>query len=252
MPLLNHPSQHAAMREWKLHAQQFLTNPKPKAIVVVSAHYETNGVVKVGSAAQPKMVYDYGGFPASTYTVKYPAPGNPELAARMVKLLTDAGIKAVEDPQRGFDHGVFIPLMFMAPEAEIPVVPLSVLVSQGASEHIAIGRALAPLRSEGVFFLGSGSSSHHFGSDGENQGNTFNNFLTQVVTNDEYTAEQRTKTLDKYLTFPGASEAQRQGAAEHLTPLFTVLGTAAGSMKGAEISNIIMGDWNQRHYLFEN
>jgi aromatic ring-opening dioxygenase catalytic subunit (LigB family) len=252
MPLLDDPSMRSAVKNWKQHVRDFYSGSnKPTAIVVVSAHYETSREVHVGGAATPKMIYDYGGFPPETYKLQYPAPGKPELSERIVQLLKKAGIAAKLDASRGFDHGVFVPLMLMWPDADIPVIPMSVLRSQGAAEHIAIGRAISELRDENILILGSGSSSHNFHARGPRAGSAFNDHLSRVITDAGTTAQERERLLEEYLSFPGAEEAQQAGAAEHLVPLFTVLGTAAGNQQGVEIANIEMASWNERHYLFE-
>lgn len=258
MPLLNDPGHDTVVAAWRKHVADYYTGEgrRPAAIVVISAHYETSGAVRVGGAARPKMLYDYGGFPRESYSIQYPAPGHPELADRMVGMLTAAGIKAELEPDRPFDHGVFVPLKIMFPDADIPVVPLSVLRSQDAAEHIKIGRALAALRGEGVLFLGSGSSAHNFGSTVPKAGTRFNDALTAIITDAALSAADRSAALSRYLELPGVAEAQRPGAAEHLTPLFTTLGTAGGNEAGREVANVLLSfpplSWNERHWLFDN
>ena len=132
----------------------------PAALLVVSAHWEAP-VVSVTSSASPPLLYDYSGFPPSTYELTWPAPGSPDLAARVAQLLGGAGIDTAADARRGFDHGVFIPLKVAYPEPRIPTVQLSLRAGLDPAEHLAIGRALAPLRDEGVFIVGSGMSYHN-------------------------------------------------------------------------------------------
>ena len=239
---------------WKKHAADYYTGDgkRPSAIVVISAHYESSRIVKVGGAAHPVTMNDYPGG-----RFQYPAPGNPELSERIVKRLQDAGIAAEVDPRRGLDHAIYLPLRQMFPEADIPVIPMSVLRSQIPSEHIAIGRALSSLRDENVLFLGSGFSTHNFSSRGRKLGFKFHETLTKVISDKKLTREDRAKALDRYLEWPGVEEAQQKGAAEHLMPLFTVLGTAGGQEWGTEVAQTEMEppfgslSWHTRHYLFD-
>ncbi|TAF70643.1 MAG: dioxygenase, partial [Curvibacter sp.] len=132
----------------------------PKAILMVTAHWEERAFT-LGSNPAPGMVYDYGGFPAHTYSVVYPAPGAPELAVRVQSLLQAAGLPVALDPQRGYDHGTFVPLAVMYPDAKVPVLQMSLRAGLDPAEHMALGRALAPLRDEDVLIVGSGLSYHN-------------------------------------------------------------------------------------------
>jgi aromatic ring-opening dioxygenase catalytic subunit (LigB family) len=133
---------------------------RPKAILVVTSHWETDGFALTG-AARPKLIYDYHGFPAETYALRYDAPGDPALAARAAGLLDAAGLAARVDRERGWDHGVFVPLKVAFRDADIPVVAMSVERGLDPTLHAAAGRALAPLRDEGVLIIGSGMSFHN-------------------------------------------------------------------------------------------
>src|SRR5689334_8631112 len=140
----------------------------PRALLVVSAHWE-EPVPTVMTSAHPAMLYDYYGFPPESYQLTWPAPGDPALAGRVRELLGNAGFATAEDTERGFDHGTFVPLKVTYPEAEIPCVQLSLRRGLDPAEHIAMGRALAPLRDEGVLIVGSGMSYHNlrvFGAAG--------------------------------------------------------------------------------------
>lgn len=137
--------------------------PHPRAIVVASAHFMAEHP-SVGSASQPATVHDFGGFPAPLYQIQYPAPGSPELAATVAARLSSAGLEPHDRPRHGLDHGVWVPLRRMYPEAGIPVVPLSVNPHLDAAHHYEVGRALASLRDEGVLVIGSGGFVHNLGA----------------------------------------------------------------------------------------
>ena len=142
LPLLNEPG-HAAMNRFLRGLPT--TIEKPGAIVVISAHWEES-VIAITAAVAPPLLLDYYGFPAETYEYQYPAPGNPELAERIQGMLQQAGIDANLDIVRGFDHGMFVPLMMMYPEADIHCIQISLAASLDAAEHIRIGQALGKLK----------------------------------------------------------------------------------------------------------
>src|SRR5690349_3450169 len=137
-----------------------LPHTPPKALLVISAHWEER-VPTVMTSARPPMLYDYYGFPPASYEIQWPAPGEPALAARVQELLGKAGVPSATDHERGFDHGTFVPLKLTYPDANIPTVQLSLKAGLDPAEHLAIGRALAPLRDEGVFIIGSGMTFHN-------------------------------------------------------------------------------------------
>ena len=136
------------------------TPERPRALLVVSAHWEEE-VPTLMTAERPGMLYDYYGFPPDAYTITWPAPGDPGLAARVGELLEAAGFPSAADPDRGFDHGTFIPLKVAYPDADIPAVQLSLQAGLDPEQHLNLGRALAPLRDEGVFIIGSDMSYHN-------------------------------------------------------------------------------------------
>lgn len=202
---------------------------RPKAILMVSAHWEED-LPTVGSAPAPGMIYDYFGFPPHTYHLSYPAPGAPALARRVQDLLAAAQIESRDDPGRGFDHGVFVPMMIADSKAEIPVATLSLRRDLSPAKHLAIGAALEPLREEGVLILGSGNSFHNlqtFFDGARGASETFDSWLTAAVEAPEPAA--RNEKLAHWAKAPGARECHPRE--EHLLPLMVVAG-AAGADKG--------------------
>lgn len=134
--------------------------PRPRAILIASAHWLARQPT-VGGALRPETVHDFYGFPRELFEVRYPAPGEPALAARAVELLDRAGLPTMLDPRQGLDHGAWVPLRLLYPKADIPVVPLSIQPMLGPRHQYEVGRALAPLREEGVLVIGSGSITHN-------------------------------------------------------------------------------------------
>lgn len=196
---------------------------KPRAVLVVTAHWEETGFT-LSSAAQPGMIYDYGGFPPHTYHVRYGAPGDPALAARAAQLLTRHGHEAQLDPTRGFDHGTFSMLYPIYPKADVPVVQLSLKHGLDPASHIDAGRALAPLRREGILILGSGLSFHNlhqFGRAGRAPSHAFDGWLNAAMS---LPPELRTQALLHWDRAPSARLAHPRE--EHLLPLMVALGAA--------------------------
>lgn len=197
---------------------------KPKALLVISAHWEET-VPTVMTNPAPPMFYDYGGFPPETYKLQWPAPGDPALAARVVERLTAASIPVATDENRGFDHGTFIPFMLSWPDAEIPTVQLSMTKDYDPAKHIALGRTLAPLRDEGVLILGSGMSFHSFRSwrtgTSLKDSQPFDAWLKVAATSEP---EMRDKQLTDWVSAPGARVAHPRE--DHLLPLMVVAGAA--------------------------
>jgi aromatic ring-opening dioxygenase catalytic subunit (LigB family) len=178
---------------------------------------------------RPPMLYDYYGFPPESYRITWPAPGDPALGARVVDLLRSAGIAAGTNSERGFDHGAFVPLKVAYPDAEVPTVQLSLKRGLDPAEHLAIGRALAPLREEGVFIVGSGMTFHDlraFGSGSRVVAEEFDGWLVKAAT---LPAEQRDRALTDWTRAPSARASHPRE--EHLLPLMVVAG-AAGSDQG--------------------
>lgn len=212
---------------------------RPKAVLMVSAHWE-EALPTVGSAAQPGMIYDYYGFPADTYHLSYPAPGAPELAQRAKKLLTAAGIATAEDAERGYDHGVFVPMMIIDPEAQIPVATLSLRHDLSARKHLEIGAALEPLREEGVLIIGSGNSFHDLrsifnGRPGESE--KFDAWLTEAVESADPAI--RAQKLRDWALAPGARACHPRE--EHILPLMVVAGAAGAEVGQRDYHDVIGG-----------
>ena len=200
--------------------------PAPKAILVVSAHWEENAF-SVMSNPHPGMLYDYGGFPPHPYKVVYPAPGAPELAERIQGLLAGAGLPVRLDAERGFDHGTFSPLVVMYPDADVPLLQVSLKTGLDPAVHIALGRALAPLRDEGVLIVGSGLSYHNlrqFGPPGKAPSMAFDQWLQDTVVAAS-PAEREARLLD-WAAAPAARIAHPRE--EHLLPLMVAVGAAEG------------------------
>jgi aromatic ring-opening dioxygenase catalytic subunit (LigB family) len=216
--------------------------PRPKAILVITAHWE-EGIATISSAPAPGMFYDYYGFPSETYKFKYPAAGNPELAQTIAGLLDAAGIKSQLDPKRDFDHGTFVPLMLMYPQADIPVVQLSLLKNLNPAAHIALGEALAPLREQGVLILGSGMSFHNmqafFSGNPATKGRSeqFDSWLTETLVSAELSLTEKNTRLAAWQAAPEARFCHPRE--EHLLPLHVCFG--AGSQASSAAVKIFSG-----------
>ncbi|MBE0510613.1 MAG: dioxygenase [Chromatiales bacterium] len=197
-----------------------------RALLVVSAHWE-EPVFTLNTAPRPGLLFDYYGFPPSTYQLSWPAPGAPELAGQVAELLAQQGIAHASTPLRGLDHGVFIPLMLAFPQADIPVLQLSLHGDLDPQAHLALGQALAPLRHEGVVIIGSGMSYHNMrrfrlqGGPADPDSLDFDAWLTQSLA---LPAAQRHQRLTNWLAAPGARAAHPRE--EHLMPLHVVAGAA--------------------------
>jgi aromatic ring-opening dioxygenase catalytic subunit (LigB family) len=204
---------------------------KPRAALVISGHWE-EPVPTVQSATSHTLLFDYYGFPEHTYQLTYPAPGSPPVAARVRALLASAGIDSGEERERGLDHGVFIPFKLVYPDADVPIVQLSLQQGLDPTAHLAIGRALAPLREEGVLIVGSGMSYHNlrrFFVDAAAVNSTataFDDWLGVAVT---ASPAERERLLRQWRSAPGAHECHP--TPEHLVPLLVVAG-AAGADEG--------------------
>ncbi|MBU6246713.1 MAG: dioxygenase [Xanthomonadaceae bacterium] len=209
--------------------------PRPRAIVVASAHYLARSP-RVGGASRPDTVHDFGGFPQALYQLQYRAPGDPALASRVAGLLETAGMPAVVEPERGFDHGIWVPLRLMYPDADIPVVPLSIQPMHGPAHHLALGRALAPLRDDGVLVIGSGSITHNLhdfraGHDADHEAPYVRPFIGWIE--QRLAAGDTAALLDYRRQAPFAARAHPTD--EHLLPLFVALGAAGDAARSQRL-----------------
>ncbi len=217
------------------------TFPRPRAIVVISAHWEENEVTVLNSQAPP-LLFDYYGFPKHTYELEYPAQGSPKLASRIQELLKTVNIKSKQDSKRGFDHGVFIPLKLIYPDADIPIVQISLKVGLVPSEHIQLGKALAPLRDEGVLIVGSGMSYHNLGdlmrkSDVLQISKDFDQWLKNAVSIESF--QNRSLMLEVWEKAPHARRVHPRE--EHLLPLMVISGAAGNEVGQCVFSDAPMG-----------
>lgn len=227
MPLLGDPN-YARLAEAlrALHPQV----AGSKAIIVVTAHWEADQP-HLSAAAKPGMLYDYYGFPDAAYQISYPAPGAPELAQEAASALAAAGFEPELDAERGYDHGTFVPMALIQPEADIPLLQMSLLSSLDPAAHIAMGRALAPLLADGITVIGSGFSFHNLPAltgrlggnlrQGQKMAEDFHDWLDEAVCGP---SEERSRRLNAWVEAPGARFCHPRE--EHLLPLHVCFGAA--------------------------
>jgi aromatic ring-opening dioxygenase catalytic subunit (LigB family) len=203
---------------------------KPSAIIVISAHWEEK-IPTITSLASPSLIYDYYGFPEESYTIKYPCPGEPFLADQVYQLLNKAGIAASLDKQRGFDHGLFVPLKIMYPESDVPCIQLSLVKNLNPAEHIKIGKALSGVEYDDLLVIGSGFSFHNMKaffapetSDTRTMNETFEQWLIDTCSNPNIDEEERTHRLENWEQAPFARYCHPRE--EHLLPLHVCCGVA--------------------------
>lgn len=227
-PLLDDPGWIAELAGWAK------ALPRPKAIVVISAHWEARPV-SIGATRPLPLIYDFHGFPEKFYRLQYPAPGAPEVAARVRELLRGAGIASVDEPARGLDHGAYVPLMCMYPNADVPVLQIS-LPSEDPAELFAMGQALAPLRDEGVLLIGSGFLTHNLRALGLRAtpawASDFDGWAADVIARHDHRA-----LLDYRAGAPGVRESLPTH--EHFVPVIV----AAGAAPEGSVTFPITGWW---------
>lgn len=208
------------------------TLPQPRAIIIVSAHWDT-ALPTVGFAERPETIHDFWGFPDELYTLRYPATGCREAANEVVAAIKAAGLPVVEDAERGLDHGAWVPLRLMFPEADVPVIPLSIQSRGGPQQAYTLGQALAPLAAKGFLMIGSGNVTHNlrdYQQAAQNNGQTpayvrqFTDWLAERLVAHDIPA-----LFDYRRQAPGAAQAHPSD--EHLLPLFVALGAGGEAAK---------------------
>ena len=215
---------------------------RPKAVLVISGHWEMPRPT-VNTAPNHTLLFDYYGFPEHTYQLTYPAHNSPETVARIEELLSSAGYRAVEDDHRGLDHGVFVPFKLIYPDADVPMIQLSLLASLDAAAHIRLGKALAPLRDEGVLIVGSGMSYHNLRAmyvqrqDVDNAVSEFDTWLTEAATDSD--PERRNAKLTEWENAPWARFCHPRE--EHLLPLHVAAGAAGDDVGRHAFGDKIVG-----------
>jgi 4,5-DOPA dioxygenase extradiol len=219
---------------WKALAQRL---PRPRAILISSAHWETNLPMLTGGE-KPETIHDFYNFPEPLYRLRYPAPGAPELAQRAQALLKDAGFTAGIDGCRGLDHGAWSPLLYMYPKHDIPVVQISVQPALGPRHHVELGRSLKKLSDEGVLIIGSGHMTHNLRDWGRGTkepqpyAREFQEWVKQML-------EQ--KDIDSLVDYRSRSPhgVRAHPTDEHFLPLFFALGAASGKSKPERVYDAI-------------
>jgi aromatic ring-opening dioxygenase catalytic subunit (LigB family) len=240
LPVLGDPDHREMVEHLRDIAQSIR---KPSGIVVISAHWE-EPVVTVTAHPNPPLIYDYYGFPPESYSLEYPAAGNPALAANIVERLKAEGIATQSDPERGFDHGLFIPLLLMYPDADIPCVQVSLHSSLDPGKHIQVGEALSWPAGENILVLGSGFSFHNLkvllggntpGPDAENE--AFEAWLIDTCSAQTIDESERTGRLVQWSSAPGARYCHPRE--EHLLPLHVCYGVTKSACLGYEALTIM-------------
>ena len=231
LPLLGDPA-YASLAKMLKGLNATIANAK--AVIVVSAHWETE-CPGLSAEARPGMLYDYYGFPQESYEIQYPAPGAPDLAETVGRALAANSIEAEFDHERGFDHGTFVPMALIRPEADIPILQMSVLSSLDPARHLAVGRALTSVLDDDIALVGSGFSFHNLKaltgrltSDEVSKGQAlavdFHDWLDRVICDETLQEDERNRELIEWASKPGARFCQPRE--EHLLPLHVCVGAA--------------------------
>jgi 4,5-DOPA dioxygenase extradiol len=241
------------------------TLKKPRAIVIASAHFETSRPAVVGDA-KPGMIYDFGGFPDALYQIVYPAPGDPIVATKVGGLLAAAGFAPAMVSNRGFDHGAWVPLSLMFPEADVPVVQLALQPHFGAGHHVKLGRALASLKDEDILVIGSGNAGHnlHVFFDLRRRGEDFSMSAPEesgrrvpdwVLQFDDWVRDKvQTGKVDELIDYRNRAPFARENhpSEEHFLPLHVAVGAAGEGAKGELLhSSYANGVLSMDAYVFQ-
>ena len=221
--------------------------PRPKAILIASAHWETD-LPALSGVAKPETIHDFYGFPKPLYEIQYPAPGSPELASRAVGLLKQCGLNATSDPVRGLDHGAWSPLLYMYPKADVPVVQVAVQTPLGPQHHVNLGRALAPLADEGILIVGSGHMTHNLRERSSGApaayARQFQAWVKEKIEARDFDALVNYRALNPH-------GVRAHPTDEHFLPLFVALGAARDGYKAERLyDGIEMGSLAMDAYLF--
>lgn len=236
---ISHGSPMLAIQESPAH--RFLldlgdTFPKPKAIVIASAHWESIGTPTISIAKNPETIHDFGGFPRALFEIQYPAPGAPEIAIQTKALLEEEGFTVKTSTRRGLDHGAWVPLRLMYPQADIPVTQVSILHGATPAEHVRVGHALSSLRDEGVLVIGSGSLTHNLY---EFRGHDIDASVPSWVSDFDLWMHERLEQSDTESLLNYRERApfaiRNHPTEEHIAPLFVAMGAAGESMKAERI-----------------
>ncbi|MGB7184480.1 MAG: class III extradiol ring-cleavage dioxygenase [Burkholderiaceae bacterium] len=257
LPLLNDPGYAGLSAALRSMAPAIADS---KAIVLVTAHWETE-TPSLTSSPNPGMIYDYFGFPPQAYQIVYSAPGAPELAQAVSAALTRDGFKPVQESDRGYDHGVYVPMILMRPEADIPILQMSVLSSLDPTEHIFLGQSLASVLDDDITVIGSGFSFHNLGALtgraaidlplAQAQAKQFHDWLDEVTCGTGLNDEERKAALVAWADAPGARFCQPRE--EHLMPLHVCFGAAnARGMKATQIFGEPVKGFQASGYLWQD
>ena len=229
LPLLNHAA-HSNMRAYC--DRLIATIPRPDAVIVVSAHWEHKSV-RIGSAAHPPLLFDYSNFPEEAYQFTYPCSGHPQLAANICNALQECGIPAALEPDRPLDHGAFVPMIMLYPDASVPSVQVSLNSNMSAKAHIQLGEALSVFKSQNILLVGSGFSFHNMAGffDNSNEAHmrshAFERWLHNVVTQPDLPEPVRRQRLINWESAPYARYCHPRE--EHLLPLHVCYGFAGSA-----------------------
>lgn len=259
MPVLGDPAHKDIVHSLKNRVPKILklnTTDAPRAIVVVTAHWSTS-TPTVSSAVSHSLYYDYGGFPPESYKLKYPAPGSPEIANEVHAALLEEGLSPVLDAKRGWDHGLFIPFLLIHPQADIPLIQLSVLASEDPDAHLRMGKALSSLRDRNIALVGSGFASFHnlrvmmglmhnpaARSGFAPKAEAWSAALTGALETED--VAERARKLCGWRRFEGAYDMHPRGGAEHFLPLLVTAGSAMaedGKVKKYKDEFVGVGIW---------